>query len=401
MLAALRDASWLTADRARAWARTLGAMTVLTLLTWLVLSHGGVDMQGKPLGTDFINMYAAGRAALDGAPGDAYHPATHFALERAILPSARPDYYAFIYPPIFLLACLPLAFLPYLLALAVWLAATLAAWFACVRTLLPQRWAILPILAFPGVITNAGHGQNGYLTGACFGGFMVFLETRPFLAGLCLGSLAYKPQMLIAAPIALLAACRWRAIAGGIVSAVTLTALSYLLIGKAAWLSFLAEAPGARAALEQGQLDFSKIQSSFAAIRVLHGTIGQAYAVQAAVTLVVLAILAGSALRRPGAAAETALLVTATMLSTPYVLDYDLVCIALPIAWVTARAQKTGWLAWEKIVLLAVYLLPLLSRFLAEWIYLPTAPFVLFALLVAVLRRVREAAPEERQSRLF
>jgi hypothetical protein len=89
------------------------------------------------------------------------------------------------------------------------------------------------------------------------------------------------------------------------------------------------------------------------------------------------------------------------MLSTPYVLDYDLVCIALPIAWVTARAQKTGWLAWEKIVLLAVYLLPLLSRFLAEWVDLPTAPFVLFALLVAVLRRVREAAPEERQSRLF
>jgi hypothetical protein len=34
----------------------------------------GCDRNGKPLGTDFSNVYAAGARTLEGRPGDAYDP---------------------------------------------------------------------------------------------------------------------------------------------------------------------------------------------------------------------------------------------------------------------------------------------------------------------------------------
>lgn len=104
-------------------------------------------------------------------------------------------------------------------------------------------------------------------------------------------------------------------------------------------------------------------------------------------------VLAWTARRRPGGEAEGALLVTATLLCTPFLLDYDLVCLALPLAWVFAQARRTGWLEWEKLVLLAGFVLPLGSRLLAGSAGLPVAPLVLVALLLVVARRCERVLP--------
>ncbi len=55
-------------------------------------------------------------------------------------------------------------------------------------------------------------------------------------------------------------------------------------------------------------------------------------------------------------------MVSATLVCTPFLLDYDLVCLSLPIAWIVAEAQRTEWQPWEKIVVLAAYAMPLLSQ---------------------------------------
>lgn len=385
----LRDAAWLGAERARAWCAILAAFSLLAVLVWVGLSHGGVDRLGKPLGTDFISFWSAGRLALGGDPSAAYDPATHAAAEAAALPEARPDYYAFFYPPTFLLICLPLALLPYPAALAVWLAGGLAALLICLRRLLPQRWAILPMLAFPAVLVNAGHGQNGFLTAAAFGGGMTLLARRPFLAGLCLGALAIKPHLAMAVPVALIAARRWRAVAGAATGALGLCALSWAVLGGGTWRAFAAASGLARKTLDEGLVDPAKMQSVFAAMRLLGGGIGVADALQAVVALTALALLARAAARRPGAAAEGAVMVGVSLLATPFLLDYDLVCLALPLAWVAAEAQRTGWLAWEKLGLLAAYALPLVSRPLAMGAGVPVAPLAMAALLALLLRRVR------------
>ncbi|WP_225768489.1 glycosyltransferase family 87 protein [Inquilinus sp. Marseille-Q2685] len=160
----LRDAAWLSADRAGAYVRGLAVMLAIVATGWVALSRDGVTVAGYPLGSDFVSFWAASELALEGRPQAVYEPASHFAVQRMAVPATDESYYAFFYPPVFLLICLPLATLPYLWSLAAWLGVTGLAYWRCLRALLPQRWAALPILAYPAVLMNAGHGQNGFLS---------------------------------------------------------------------------------------------------------------------------------------------------------------------------------------------------------------------------------------------
>ena len=389
----LSDADWLTSERARAWCRILAVLSAVAAIAWVSLSRGGLDPLGQPLGTDFLSFWTASRLTLDGQPAAAYDPATHAAAQHALFPASTAGYFAFFYPPTFLILCLPLAAIPYLAALGVWLAAGFVALFACVRRLLPQGWSALPVVAFPAVLVNAGHGQNGFLSAACLGGAMLLLERRPFLAGACLGALVFKPHLLLGAPVALVAARRWPVVAGAATSALGLVAASWLVLGGDAWGGFVRSSPLARAVLEQGLVDHGKMGSVFAAVRLLHGGVNLAYAAQVVAAVAACALLAWTAASRPGAHAEGALLVAATPFCTPFLLSYDLVCLALPIAWVAAEAQRTGWRPWEKIVLLAVFTLPLILGPLALHAGVPVAPAVLGALLLVVARRASHSQP--------
>src|SRR6185312_14697841 len=140
-----------------------------------------------------------------------------------------------------------------------WLAATGALYWRMARAWLGQRLGVMPILAFPAVLTNVGHGQNGFLSAALFGAGALWLERRPILAGLALGALAYKPHLGLMIPFALAIAGRWKTFAA------------------AAWAAFLADSGLARAALEQGLVGDAKMQSAFAAVRLLGGPLALAY----------------------------------------------------------------------------------------------------------------------------
>lgn len=81
------------------------------------------------------------------------------------------------------------------------------------------------------------------------------------------------------------------------------------------------------------------------------------------------------------------MLIAATLLTSPYLLDYDLVLAAVPLAWMLAQGQAQGFRAWDKIALLAAYVLPMISRITAMQMGVPVAPLVLGALLAVTLRR--------------
>jgi alpha-1,2-mannosyltransferase len=61
--------------------------------------------------------------------------------------------------------------------------------------------------------------------------------------------------------------------------------------------------------------------------------------------------------------------------------------LAVPLAWVAAEAERGGHLPWEKLVLAAVFLLPLVVRPIATLAGIPIAPPLLIALLWVVARR--------------
>jgi hypothetical protein len=208
-LDALSRADWLTAQRARAWGWLLLAVTALIAAGWIAASRGGLDPTGKPLGTDFTSFWTASRLALAGSPQAAYDVAAHRAQQAALF-GHDTGYAAFFYPPMFLLLCLPLAGLPYLAALAAWLVATGALYWRMARAWLSQAFGAMPIFAFPAVLSNVGHGQNGFLSAALFGAGALWLERRPILAGICLGALVYKPHLGVMIPVALLIFGRWK-----------------------------------------------------------------------------------------------------------------------------------------------------------------------------------------------
>jgi hypothetical protein len=386
----IRDAAWLTRERAMAYNRVLAAVMGGVALLWVGLSHHGLDVTGKPLGTDFESFWIAARMAAAGHPAAVYVPALHAAAQRAAFPAAAVGYVAFFYPPVFLLACLPFATLPYLAALAAWLGLTGLAYWRAMRWLWPQ--AGLLTLAFPAVFVTAGGGQNALLTTALFGAGMALIDRRPMLAGIALGCLIYKPQFLPVLPLVLLAAGRWRVVAGMALAAAVLCLASLAVFGLATWQAFLAATPFAQLALTRGLMGFGRLQSLFAALRLFGAGVAVSAAAQAVLCLAVLACLIRLALRRPPGQALLAPCAVAMLLATPFVLDYDLLLLAPALAWALRRALADGFRPWEKSLLAAAFVLPLVARLLAQGAHLPLTPVLLAALFVAVLRRAEATA---------
>src|SRR4029079_9374816 len=140
------------------------------------VSDGLIDRNGKPLGTDFSNVYAAGVLTWQGKPADAYQPELHHGAEKAVFGGRDVPFYGWHYPPFFFAVAFAVAAFPYAVGLAIWLVASLCAYIAIVRAIMPRPETLLIGSAFPAVFINIGHGQNGFLTAALLGGAMHWLD---------------------------------------------------------------------------------------------------------------------------------------------------------------------------------------------------------------------------------
>lgn len=385
----IRDAVWLGRRRAIAYTIILGLIEISIIVAWLLMSRNGLDALGKPIGTDFISFWAASDLALTSNSAIAYAPEAHWLAQAALFPSSAVGYYGFFYPPVFLLICLPLALLPYLVSLALWLVTTGAFYIAALNRFLPQEAGKTKVLylAFPAVLINIGHGQNGFLSAALFAVGILLLDRRPIVAGLVFGCLVFKPHLAVLLPFALVLRGEWKAFIATGLSAATLMLLSLMVFGADTWIAFFDISALARAALEQQLVDPSKMVSIFAAVHLLGGTTALAYAAQAFAALVSVVALARLARARPEGIAFGIAVVAATFLSTPFLLDYDLTLLAIPLAFLFREGTEKGFLPYEKILVFCGFVLPLIVRPLAMSIGLPLGPLVLAALLAAVVQR--------------
>ena len=300
------------------------------------------------------------------------------------------------YPPPFLLLCLPLALLPYIWALALWLGATGYAYWRAIRMLLPGRDAIFPVLGFPAFLLNAEFGQNGVLTAALLGSRALLLSARPIVAGCCLGALVFKPHLGVLIPALVLASGAWRSLLAAVASAAVLAGASWVLLGAATWQAFFASNRLALGAMEQGAMGFAKMQSVFGAARISGLGVPGSYAAQALAALLAGAALVWIARRTRCNTAPGMALLAATPLASPFLLTYDLAMLGLPMAWLAAQGLARGFRPWEKSALLAAYFLPLLAASNAlELVYIPWTPVVCACLLALLLARAATANPVE------
>ena len=393
----LRSGGWLTRERVRLVAYVLLAASVMGAAFLIVTSDGLNDRFGRPLGTDFSNVYAAGTYVLDGMPAAPFDPARQWAREQAIFGAATP-FYGWHYPPFFLGLAALLAAMPYWLALIVWQGVTLALYVGAMRAILNANGAVdgrlglLLALAFPAVFINLGQAHNGFLTAALAGAALVTLDRRPIVAGILIGCLAYKPQFGLLIPLVLIATARWRVFAAAAATVAVLALAVTLAFGTEVWTAFLASTHFTRVeVLEQGGTGWYKIQSVFSWTRMWGGGVTLAYALQAATTLIVAVALVWL-WRSPAAyPLKAAALAVGCVLATPYSLDYDLMLLAPAIAYLARDGWQRGFAPWHKTILAALWIVPLIARSIPQYTLIPLAVPVMLLAFGFLLRRAMNA----------
>ena len=313
------------------------------------------DADGLGIPTDFINVWAAGRLVLDGVPAQAYDWDIQKQVEVAKLGKDFVGYFAWHYPPPFLFVASLLAQLPYKLAFIGWAVVSFLPFLAVMRAIVGRPFGYLLALAIPMVFINALVGQNGFLTAALIGGTLYLIPIRPVLAGICLGLLTYKPQYGLLFPIALIVAGQWRVFVSAGITAVVMAFASWLAFGTESWLAFFHWMPRfSQAFLTEGQAPWWKMQSIFSLVRYFGGSEPLGWAFQWVLTASVAVVLALIWRSRVPYTLKAAALAAGTLLTTPYLFMYDMMVLAIPIAFLVRIGLKTGFRAYELPVLGAV-----------------------------------------------
>src|SRR5665213_2859083 len=352
------------------------------------LSHWWIfDPEGRGIPTDFVNVWAAGRLAIEGHPAQAWDWDIQRQVELALLRQDFPGYFAWHYPPPFLFVASLLAQFPYTIAFIAWVSASLVPYLIMMRAIVGRTFGLMLAFAFPMVFNNALVGQNGFLTAALIGGTLYLIPVRPVLAGVCLGLLSYKPQYGLLFPLVLIAASQWTVFFSAGLTAVMIAFASWLAFGTESWQAFFHWMPMfSQAFLTEGKATWWKMQSLFALIRYFGGTEQLAWTFQWVLTAAVAVVLVLMWRSRISYSLKAAALAAGTLLTTPYLFMYDMMVLAIPVAFLVRIGLKRGFRPYELPALGCALALIVSFIFLGE-------PVGLFAILIVASLILRRAGP--------
>ena len=405
------------------------ALSVLVVTAVLLVSPNFRPERGPdaiPYAGDFLHEWIGGYVIRAGDPARLYDREYTTALQHD--PSLvgfefrRDAYLPMVYPPFYYVLVSPLSALPFRVGAGVWVAFSLACLVTSLGLLgiavrpggsldvlggetdaslatmwaLVRRWAIPAAFAFGPVIENLVSSQKGavpllVLTVT----FLLMRRGDRFAAGLVFGLQAFKPQLAIVIPIAMLAKREWRFVAGSGSSMLGLAGLSLAvgLVPCADYLRFVtgvADYVGAQPAYlhrEQCLYGFFTLLAGGPTTAARIATV-----VAGAVTVYLLVRLLAGPLEtdQPRFLAQFAGLVLATALLSPHVLTYDLTMLLLPL-WLTTILLFRGFFDsslrraafW---LVVALYAGCALSPMVAERTGIPFSVPVMMALLALLSR---------------
>jgi hypothetical protein len=296
---------------------------------------------GATAGQDWMVFDAAARAywrgdsalLLDGVRLTRVLNATYTTLRQPIV------FHPWVYPPYTLLLALPFGLMPWLLSYGGFQALSFAAMAASLRPWSESRarfWLRLGgVTLCPAAAYTLGAGQNSFLSAALLLGGIWLLESRPAVAGALLGLLAFKPQLGLLIPVALMAAGAWRAVAAATGTVATLVLVSLAVPGVSIWRGWLALYLGGDAPRQWVELYG---QSVFTCLR-LAGVPSVAANAGQLVALMIGAVAVWRAFGRPMTQTRRLMvLLCAIAFSSPHFGDYDAVLLAIAAMFVLVPA---------------------------------------------------------------
>ena len=369
---------------------------LVALYAWVILLTtipypGKIGLDYNTLGTDWMVFYGAIRSVLDGNTalifdGDRFTDFLNSAF--AGLLSSPLDFRPWAYPPSFLVMLLPFAGLGFL---GSYVAFQMASGALLARTLLsstpvPSPMLLVAVLACPASAINVINGQAVFLVAALIVGGFCLLERRPWLGGLVLGLLTFKPQFCVLVPIALIAAGQWRALLGSGVSAFAMMIASGLMFGWELWLGWFPLIVENFISPSEKWITYGRMwgHSVYACVVLLGVPARLASWVQLLAMLGSAVAVVMAFRSRLGTREKTAVFLAAAVLAAPHSGPYDVTLLVISAAfWLMSDPAPLPLWCWT--LAFMVWLLPILS----PPVLFPVAriaPLVPVLLIVLLLR---------------
>jgi hypothetical protein len=346
-----------------------------------------------PVGRDFAVFYT-GAALAEGGEWHSLYDVAEFQREydRVTALDSPVGGPVFRYPPPTALVLVPLARVSLKTALVVWTALTVAGCLIALRAArvgLPVAAAMM--LTVPGFLTIA-LGQNTLVTLLVVCAALVLLDRgRLVAAGVVLGLLVLKPQLLIGVVVWLAAAPRRsrRELAGVVVGAggIVAASLPFTLDGWREYLgalSSLSQPPNTVGRPYFSGLDFLRFLFGDGRLAVV------AWVVLVCVVIWVLVRTVRSSVQNP--AVGLAVAVLGSLLLSPHLVSYDWLLLVVPgvVLWRRFSSVRPVLVLSAGVLSVAALITPSIVSAMIEdfgWAFSPAFPLLL-VLAVLVLRMV-------------
>ncbi len=367
-----------------------GLCCVFGLAAWAFYVNAFAGAHGE----DWMVYYTAIRTYFDGQIALLYDGESLTRLLNARFAAWLPrplPLHPWLYPPHYLLLLLPFGFAPFLasgvLFLGLGFLGLVAASFAHAKQARARAIHVLSLALCPAAAITVCLGQNTFFTCALLLGGFGLVGRRPALGGALLGVLTYKPQLWLMVPVALIAARQWKALAAAAAAALLLAAASAALFGIEPWRDWITLMTSPSALFTKWSAIARLNGQSIYTYAALLGAPAPLANMMQALAAAIAAAIVWWCHRRPMAAEpRLAVLLAATMLAAPHVIDYDALMLGLAATLVFARALEEGLRLPETILLVLVWASPFVNPPSVFPVAYAT-PFLILAFIAWVMRR--------------
>lgn len=380
-----------------------GAWILSLLLGLLGNQNSPTDQFGQLIGTDFVAFYTAGRIVASGEGSELYSLDLAHEIQLEIYQTETENFNPYLNPPFYALLFVPFSKLPYAQAAVLWMGMNLGLLWLSIRLLDPEShwrkfWLILTWLPAWAAIT---FGQNAFLSVFILSlVYILWKNKHHFLAGMVLGLLLYKPQLVIGVGFLWLVDIqhRWKNLAGMIVTGVILGTISVIIFPQAT-LSYFDYALHINANLMTFEAfpiwNAHGVQTFFITLLPGNEAIAQVfYAVCAVLGMIVFVNFLRHQQELP---LQYAGAICLTLWITPYVMVYDwsILVIAAILLWQARPQQHPAWEVLYAIMWVVMFISSALTAI--QWRFLGIALQISVPMLALVLAAtyqvLREAAP--------
>lgn len=324
-------------------------------IAW-VLNSSVAD--GAAFHIDFVAFWAAAKLAVAGEAVVAFDPQALVAAQ-SLTPDATRSVYMWLYPPSFHLLITPLGLIGFSAAFAIFSAVTIGLYILALGS-----WArpvpgglALAVAAPPvGFVLLVGNASLLWMA-ALLCALSLLARERPRSAGAMIALLTLKPQLGLLIPVALIAGRHWRATLWAAIATAAIVALTIAVFGIGYWFEFFRTMARTTVDFAADGANTETMITWYAFARQFGAGNETALAVQ----MLSLAAAAGAvgllwSRRSVAPDMKLAVLLLATLISTPYAFQYELVLAVAGVLFL-ARAgigRSPAGRAW----LAAIWLLP-------------------------------------------